>query len=215
MLTKIYSKFNKKLIPALPRVVFPGRIIVISAEPEAKKAVDYLMAQNILGIDTETRPVFKKGKHNKVALFQVSTHQVCFLFRLNRLGLSPCLIRLLEDTKVLKIGLSLDDDFLMLRQRGEFKKGKFVDLQDIVHEFGIEDLSLQKLYANLFHQRISKREQLTNWENKTLTEKQQLYAATDAWACIKIYERLKELASTQDYETLSEGETLNFNLANQ
>ena len=91
---------------------------------------------------------------------------------------------------------------MMLHQRAEFKKGRFIDLQDIVSQFGIEDLSLQKLYANLFHERITKRQQLSNWEAPVLTEQQKTYAATDAWTCIQIYERLQELRNTQNYETV-------------
>ena len=202
MITKLYNKFDKKSIPDLPRVTFQGKIVVVLNEEEANKAVEYLLSADILGIDSEARPVFKKGQHHKVALLQVSTRDICFLFRLNLIGMPPCIIRLLEDTTVLKVGLSLHDDFMMLHQRADFKKGRFIDLQDIVSQFGIEDLSLQKLYANLFHERITKRQQLSNWEAPVLTEQQKTYAATDAWTCIQIYERLQELRKTQNYETV-------------
>ena len=202
MVTKLYNKFDKKNISDLPRVTFPGKIIVVITETEANKAVDFLLSADILGIDSETRPVFKKGQHHKVALLQVSTKDVCFLFRLNLIGMPACIVRLLEDTTVLKVGLSLHDDFSMLHQRDEFKIGRFIDLQNIVSEFGIEDLSLQKLYANLFHERITKRQQLSNWEAPILTEQQKIYAATDAWTCIQLYERLEELHKTHNYETV-------------
>lgn len=202
MVTKLYNKFDKKNISYLPRVTFPGKIIVVITETEANKAVDFLLSADILGIDSETRPVFKKGQHHKVALLQVSTKDVCFLFRLNLIGMPACIVRLLEDTTVLKVGLSLHDDFSMLHQRAEFKIGRFIDLQNIVSEFGIEDLSLQKLYANLFHERITKRQQLSNWEAPILTEQQKIYAATDAWTCIQLYERLEELHKTHNYETV-------------
>lgn len=206
MITTLYNKFDKKKISTLPRVTFPGKIVVVLTETEAEKAVDYLLSADILGIDSETRPVFCKGKHHKVALLQVSTHDVCFLFRLNLIGMPPCIIRLLEDTTVTKVGLSLHDDFMMLHKRTDFTTGKFIDLQNIVQEFGIEDLSLQKLYANLFHERITKREQLSNWEASILSDKQKLYAATDAWACIQIYERLRALRSANNYETIKVAE---------
>lgn len=200
-MTKIlYNKFDKKKIGELPRVLFDGKIIVVQSLSEADKAVNYLLSRDILGIDTETRPVFRKGMHHKVALLQVSDHDTCFLFRLNRIGMPRSVIRFLEDTTVPKIGLSLNDDMLMLRQRGSFKKGSFIDLQDHAKDFGIEDLSLQKLYANIFHQRISKREQLSNWENDVLTEAQKRYAATDAWACIQLYEEMQRMKTSHDYE---------------
>jgi 3'-5' exonuclease len=202
MITKLYNKFDKKSISDLPRVTFPGKIVVVLTESEAQKAVDFLLSADILGIDSETRPVFKKGQHHKVALLQVSTKEVCFLFRLNLIGMPSCIVRLLEDTTILKVGLSLHDDFMMLHQRRDFKIGRFIDLQNMVSEFGIEDLSLQKLYANLFHERITKRQQLSNWEAPILTEQQKIYAATDAWTCIQIYERLQELHKTHNYETV-------------
>ena len=202
MITKLYNKFDKKSISDLPRVTFPGKIVVVLTESEAQKAVDFLLSADILGIDSETCPVFKKGQHHKVALLQVSTKDVCFLFRLNLIGMPSCIVRLLEDTTILKVGLSLHDDFMMLHQRRDFKIGRFIDLQNMVSEFGIEDLSLQKLYANLFHERITKRQQLSNWEAPILTEQQKIYAATDAWTCIQIYERLQELHKTHNYETV-------------
>lgn len=203
----IYNKFDKKKIGELPRVLFEGKIVVVLSVSEADKAVKYLLSRDILGIDTETRPMFHKGEHHKVALLQVSDHDTCFLFRLNRIGMPRSIISFLEDTTVPKIGLSLNDDILMLHQRANFKKGSFIDLQDHVKELGIEDLSLQKLYANIFHQRISKREQLSNWENDVLTEPQKRYAATDAWACINLYEEMRRLKESGDYELVNTSET--------
>ncbi len=202
MMKTIYNKFDKARIAALPRVLFKGRIVVVLTERDADKAVRYLLSQPILGVDTETRPSFKKGETHQVALLQVSSYDVCFLFRLNQLGLSPSVKRLLEDTRVPKIGLSLRDDLLSLHKLGDFNAGNFIDLQDHMREIGVEDLSLQKLYANFFAQKISKREQLTNWEADILQDKQKLYAATDAWSCIMLYEELQRLEQTGDYELI-------------
>lgn len=196
----IYNKFDKKRIPTLPRVTFPGRIEVVLSEYEADKAVEYLLTRDILGVDTETRPSFCKGVLHNVALLQVASHDVCFLFRLNIIGMVPSIIRLLEDTSVPKIGLSLHEDLMMLHRRTDFVPGNFIDLQNIVSELGIEDKSLRKLYANVFNMRISKRMQLSNWENDILTDKQKMYAATDAWTCINLYEELRKLQETGDYQ---------------
>lgn len=198
----LYSKFDKKLISALPSVTFQGRIITILTATDADKAVAYLLSQTILGIDTETRPAFRKGVHHNVALLQVSTKDTCFLFRLNRTGVTASIKKLLEDTVVPKIGLSLHDDMLMLHRVAQFKPGYFIDLQNSVKGLGIEDMSLQKLYANFFGQRISKTQRLTNWEAKILTDRQKAYAATDAWSCIMLYEELKRLEETNDYELI-------------
>ena len=202
MMKTIYNKFDKAKISTLPRVLFKGRIVVVLTERDADKAVRYLLSQPILGVDTETRPSFKKGQMHQVALLQVSSYDVCFLFRLNQLGLSPSVKRLLEDKQVPKIGLSLRDDLLSLHKLGDFNAGYFIDLQDHMREIGVEDLSLQKLYANFFAQKISKREQLTNWEADILQDKQKLYAATDAWSCIMLYEELMRLEQTGDYELI-------------
>lgn len=198
----LYNRFDKKEISLLPRAIFGGCIFTIQTESEANKAVDYLLSFKLLGVDTETRPSFKKGKVNSVALLQVSTEDTCFLFRLNRIGLPSSLVRLLEDKEVLKVGLSLKDDLSMLRKRGDFKPSNFLELQDFVKNIGIEDMSLQKIYANLFHEKISKGQRLTNWETDILTDGQKLYAATDAWACVRIYNELNTLVENGEYELL-------------
>lgn len=196
----IHNKYDKRKISLLPIHAFDGRIEVVTTPEEAGRAVEYLMQQTILGIDTETRPSFRKGQVNKVALLQVSSKEVCYLFRLNILGITPEIKYLLEETKIKKIGLSLADDIPALGKRLNFKAGGYIDIQNIISEIGIEDMSLQKIYANLFEGKISKGKQLSNWEAETLTPAQQKYAATDAWACIKIYDEYCRLKETGDYE---------------
>ena len=198
----IYNKYDKKLIPSLPVAQFEGRIVVVLSAAEAERAVDFLLTCSILGIDTETRPSFKRGYQHLVALLQVATDEVCFLFRLNHTGLTPSIKRLLEDQSVPKAGLSLHDDLNALRRLGAFETGHFIDIQDHVRQLGIEDLSLQKLYANLFGRKISKRQQMSNWEADILSDKQKHYAATDAWACIKIYEEIMRLQQEGDYQLI-------------
>ena len=195
----IYNKFDKKSIAQLPTVTFPGKTVVVMSESEAEKAVHFLLSQDILGVDTETRPSFKKGETHMVSLLQVSTSDVCFLFRLNHIGITPAILRLLENKAVPMVGLSLHDDMLSLHKRVAFTPGYFIDLQDLVGELGIEDLSLQKLYANLFHQKISKRQRLTNWDSDVLNDKQKAYAALDAWACINLYKEILRLKNSGDY----------------
>ena len=196
----IYNKYDKNKINALPQVLFPGKIVVVQSESEADKAVDYLLSCDIMGVDTETKPSFKKGHMHKVALLQVSTREVCFLFRLNFIGMPPSVIRLLSNTTVPMIGLSWHDDICSLHRRTDFTPGLFIDIQNIVGRIGIEDLSLQKLYANIFGEKISKRQRLTNWEADVLNEKQKRYAATDAWACINLYQEILRLEAEGDFK---------------
>ena len=196
----IQNKVDKKTIADFPRVIFPGKIVVVLSEVEAERAVDYLLAQPVLGFDTETRPSFKKGVHHKCSLLQVSTADCCFLFRLNYIGLCAAVKRLLEDTTVTKVGLAWNNDAHGLQELGEFKMGTFVDLQDMARKIGIEDQSLMKLYANVFGERISKREQLTNWERDVLEDSQKRYAAIDAWARVRLYSEFKRMLEHDDYE---------------
>lgn len=197
---KIYDKFDKSIINSLPLVTFTGKIIVVLNEYEADRAVEYLLSCDVLGVDTETRPAFRKGNNHKVALLQVATRKECFLFRLNHLGLPKSLLRLLSNKQVPMVGLSWHDDLMSLHRREQFEPGWFIDIQDIIGNLGIVDKSLQKLYANLFGEKISKRQRLTNWEADVLTDRQKEYAAIDAWACIKLYDEIMNLLATKEYE---------------
>ena len=193
---EIFENYPKERIQSLPLTKFEGRVFVITTESDADKAVDYLMKQPILGFDTETKPSFKKWQRHTVSLLQVSTHDTCFLFRLHLTGMTKSIIRLLEDRNITKVGLSLRDDFHQLHERSPFNVGTFIDLQDEVKEIGVQDASLQKIFANLLGGKISKSQQLSNWEADILTDGQKTYAATDAWACIMIHEEIQRLAKT-------------------
>lgn len=195
----IKQSIHKDELRELPKTVFPGEIHVVNTEEEIEKAIEYLSKQQIVGIDSETRPSFTKGQTHKVALLQIATEEYCFLFRLNHTGLTKHLIRLLESKRITKVGLSLKDDFLMLRKRSAFKQQSCIELQEYVGKFGIQDKSLQKIYAILFGEKISKSQRLSNWETETLTDSQKQYAAIDAWACLKIYKFLEELKHTGKY----------------
>jgi ribonuclease D len=185
------TSITKEEISELPLEFYPGSIVVVDSPASLAKAMSYLNQQTIIGIDTETKPVFTRGKKNKVALLQISTDDVCFLFRLNLIGLPAEICRFLGDPEICKVGLSLRDDFMMLRARNpELKTEGFIDLQDFAKGYGIEDSSLQKIYALLFGKKISKSQRLSNWEADSLTTGQQNYAALDAYACLKIYHTL-------------------------
>ena len=191
---------DKDELKELPKTVFPGRIYVIQSEAETEKAVAYLQSRPVIGIDSETRPSFTKGQSHKVALLQISSEECCFLFRLNMTGLTQPLVDLLENPAVIKVGLSLKDDFMMLHKRAPFTQQSCIELQDYVRQFGIQDKSLQKIYAILFKEKISKSQRLSNWEADVLSDGQKQYAATDAWACLNIYNLLQELKQTGDWE---------------
>lgn len=183
---------TKEEIAQLPIESFDGRIFTINSVTEADKAVDYLKGFSVVGFDTETRPCFTKGRRNKISLMQISTEDTCFLFRLNYIDMPESLTLYLHDENILKIGLSLHDDFNAIHRRSDVEPRGFIDLQQYVKPFGIEVNSLQKIYAILFQKKISKRQRLSNWEAEILTDLQKKYAALDAWACLRIYNFLNQ-----------------------
>ena len=183
---------DKATINEMPRVTFPGRIHVISAISQVKSAVNALRTHPIAGFDTETRPSFHRGERHGIALLQLSTHTDAFLFRLNKTGIPAPLKQYLQDKTIIKVGLSTTDDFHQIaRLDSAIQPRGFIELQQMVKQYQVSDMSLQKIYAILFGQKISKSQQLTNWEAPQLTEAQQSYAAIDAWACLRIYEFLQ------------------------
>lgn len=196
----IKNKISKEEVAGFEKEGFDGRIVVIQSEEEAEKAVSYLLTYPVLGIDSETKPSFTKGQTHKVALLQISTDECCFLFRLNRIGFPASLTHLLENSSVIKVGLSLKDDFHALHKRAGFSPRSCIDIQDMVGGFGIHDKSLQKVYAILFGKKISKSQRLSNWEADVLNDAQKLYAATDAWACYRIYILMDKLIRSGGYK---------------
>lgn len=200
----IRRTIGKEELKDMPKVVYPGQIHVVQTPQEAERAVTFLKRNSLLGIDSETRPSFTKGQTHKVALLQVASDEHCFLFRLNLTGLTLPIILLLENPAITKVGLSLRDDFMMLHKRAPFQQRSCVELQEFVRPFGIQDKSLQKIYGILFGEKISKSQRLSNWEADELTLPQQQYAATDAWACLNIYNKLTELKRTGDFEIAAE-----------
>ena len=186
--TKEFKKsITEEELSELPLSFFEGKIHVIEKVEQLTDAVNYLKMQPILGFDTETRPTFKKGQNHQVALLQLSTADEAFLIRTNQIGLSPGLIKVLASPSILKIGAAIRDDIKILQKIAPFKPGGFVELQELVKQFGIENFSLKKLAAIVQGVRISKSQRLSNWEASVLTEQQQIYAATDAWISYMIY----------------------------
>lgn len=181
---------TKQQLASLPAESFQGEIVIVDSLEGVAEAVSCLRAAPVIGFDTETKPAFQKGQINKVALLQLATPEKTFLFRLNLIGLPQEVRLILEDPSLLKVGLSIKDDFHSLAKIGNLSPAGFVDLQDYVKEFGIADCSLTKIHSIIFGRRISKSQQLTNWEAPSLTRRQQEYAALDALACINIYTHL-------------------------
>ena len=170
---------------------FKGEIILVDNLKTFYEVFPKLLGSDILGFDTETRPTFKKGKKNSVSLIQLSTETLACLFRINKIGIPDELAELLSDPSVIKAGVAVHDDIRFLKGIRKFTPDGFIDLQTMVKDFGIQSSGLKKLTAIILGFRISKRQQVTDWEADQLTEAQQIYAATDAWVCHQIYKKLK------------------------
>jgi len=169
---------------------FKGRITVIDSLEVFRKAFRQLPERGVLGFDTETRPSFRKGRNNKVSLIQLATSDQAFLFRINKIGMPDELVQLLGNKEVVKAGVAIHDDIRFLRKLKRFTPEGFIDLQTTVKEYGIQCSGLKKLAAIVLGFRISKSQQVTDWEADELSEAQQIYAATDAWVCYEIYRKL-------------------------
>ncbi|MCH5234660.1 MAG: 3'-5' exonuclease domain-containing protein 2 [Muribaculaceae bacterium] len=202
---KAIITISKDELATLPAETFQGEIIVIDSPEKVASAVEDLLTADVIGFDTETRPSFKRGQSFNVALIQLCTPRRCYLFRTNLIGYPEELMKVFEDPNILKVGLSIRDDFHNLRKVNDIVPQGFIDLQNFVKDYKIADNSLSRLYAILFGKRVSKSQRLSNWEIPVLTEAQKSYAALDAYACISIYKYLKEGnfdASKSPYLTL-------------
>ena len=171
---------------------FPGEIVVIDRQGLAFfRALEYLRRQKVLGFDTESRPNFSPQHHHYgVALLQLSGPDRAYLFRVKSLTMYKRLFKVLADERVVKVGAAVGDDIHGLQRYCEFKPKSFVDLQKIVWEYGVKDKSVKKMAAIILGVRISKTQQLSNWEAEHLSEAQKKYAATDAWVCREMYLKL-------------------------
>lgn len=178
-------------VAQLPAAQFEGEIVLVQTPQALASACDYLSKCTILGFDTETRPSFTAGVTNKVSLLQLFGGQKCFLIRLNRVQMSKQLTDILHNPNIIKVGAAVKNDIVVLNKLRHFTAGGFVDLQEIVGSYGIEDKSLRKISGIVLGKKVSKAQRLSNWEANTLTPQQQVYAATDAWVCVEIYNVLR------------------------
>jgi len=193
MMTSVFRHtISNEETAQLPPVRFPGRIVVVDSSEGVAAACADLAACPVIGFDTETRPSFRAGVVNRVALLQLSTPQCCYLFRLCRMRFDRALVKLLESKQTLKVGADVAGDIRSLHVLRKFRPGGFIDLQQLAPEWGIDEKSLRKMSAIVLGLRVSKAQRLSNWEAAQLTAQQQMYAATDAWVCPEIYRKLLE-----------------------
>ena len=208
MISSFPPHIDKATIQELPITHFEGEVIIVDHPTHVAPAIEYLSQHTILGVDTEARPSFKRGVHYPTALVQMATLERCYLFRLTHVGMPQELADIFANPNICKVGLAFKDDLTGLKRRRSFKPTNCIDLQTIVCKYGIMELGLQKIFAIIFGKKISKSQQLTNWENSYLTPEQARYASTDAWATLKIYLELQKTKplSRKDVEALKQAE---------
>ncbi len=194
MVLSYKEKISNEESNALPLIAFDGDIIIVDT-PSQKEAAEYLASQKVIGFDTESRASFVKGTQNKISLVQLSGPDRAYLFRVNKSPLAPEVIKVLQSRKIVKVGLAIHDDINRMREVNPvFYPHGFVDLQSMVGDFGIREMGLKKICSIVLNHRISKAQRLSNWDAVNLTPSQQIYAATDAWVCLRIYEELTAAA---------------------
>lgn len=199
------SKIDKEDIELLPKAELKGRIHVIDhVGPAYYSAIARLKKERILGFDTETKPNFHGGSvHNMIALLQLSTATHSYLFRLSGIGMRRSLRSILASPHIIKVGAAVSDDVRGLKEYHGFEAAGFVDLQKIVKNWGIEDTSVKKMAAIILGVKVSKAQQLSNWEAHFLTDSQKNYAALDAQLCRDMYIKLLDTEKPDGKENLS------------
>jgi ribonuclease D len=188
----ILKKISKEEVNQLPLGQFEGEIILVETEEQIHEAAQELNRHTLIGFDTETRPSFRKGVQYQVSLLQLSTAEVAFLFRLHQIGLPSSIKTILENPKIVKIGAAVLDDLRGLKKISiGFQPKSFFDLNEELKKVGFHNVGVRNLSAMVLDIRISKSEQVSNWEAPELTDKQKVYAATDAWVCLEVYKKLQ------------------------
>lgn len=190
------SNISKEEINQLGLYEYDGHIHLIEDPAHLEGVFAQINQHAFVGFDTETKPTFVSGDRNKVALIQIAIPDKVFLFRINKTGLTDEMIAFLENDQIKKIGVAIHNDARELQQLANFKPKGFLELPDVTEKIGIQARGLRGLAALILNQRISKGSKITNWEAPMLTEKQCLYAATDAWVCLQMYQKLHDLGMT-------------------
>jgi ribonuclease D len=193
------NEISREEVEVLELIQYEGPIHVIESTEQFYREIGRIERNPLLGFDTETKPSFKKGKINPTSLIQLATAEQSWIIRVSRIGYPERLLKLLSNEEVLKVGLGLNDDLRRLRSDFKFEPAGFLDLQQYVEAFRIDEKGLKKLTAIVLGRRISKSQQVSNWDADHLTEAQLRYAATDAWICLQIYHALRKSISS-DHE---------------
>ncbi|HMQ01256.1 MAG TPA: 3'-5' exonuclease [Cyclobacteriaceae bacterium] len=192
--SEIRTRISNEELDQLPLRAYEGKVSVITEITQLTKAFKEIRQHDFVGFDTETKPTFKRGQWHPVALMQIATEERVYLIRNLQTGITEEVLHFMEDEMKTKAGIALRDDLYELKKLKQFKPKGFIDLGTLARGIGIEQQGLKSLAGIFLGFRISKSMRVTNWEAKELTEKQIIYAATDAWVCLELYKKLQDKA---------------------
>ncbi len=182
---------SKDEVMDFPLRHYEGKVVLAASEERIEAAMAEIRSSKVVGFDTEAKPTFVKGQIRNIGLIQIATAEKVFLLRTHKIGIIDSLHQFLEDDDILKVGIGLTDDYNLLNRLRPFEPKGFEDLNDTLTELGAESIGARNLAAMILEIRISKSAQTSNWEMDQLTKKQIDYAATDAWICLEIYNKLQ------------------------
>ena len=172
---------------------YEGRVCVVATPEDLEEAHSDLRSEAVVGLDTETRPAFKKGESHLPCLVQAATARAVYLFQLRRVEVFPVLAEFLSDPRTIKAGVSLRDDLRALKRVFAFAEKNMLDLGDVARRSGFEQTGVRNLAGILLGSRIPKGTKTSNWAARELSAAQITYAATDAWACRELFLRFQSL----------------------
>lgn len=196
------QEVTKEEINELPLIRYEGEVKVVNTEEELTAALKDLYRQPVIGFDTESRPSFRKGEYYPISLVQIATPGLVYLIRTNKTGFTSGLRTLFENPNIIKAGISILDDLRELQKFGHFNPAGVVDLNQVAQAAGVKNIGVRSLSAIMLGVRISKSQQTSNWERDSLSKSQIYYAATDAWICMQLYEKLERWGYIQPGEHL-------------
>lgn len=175
-------------------VRYEEEITLVDDAKDLPEVITDLSKEEILGFDTESKPQFKKGQPNNIALLQFATASHVYLIRVCKTGFPPILTDFFNTYPGTFVGIGLDDDWREIKRAGvDVTPQNVVDLNVLAKTKGFLSIGAKKLCALLLGFTISKGQQISNWEALELSEAQISYAATDAWICRDIYFKLLSL----------------------
>ena len=189
------TKAETALLPPFSGVS-PDEIYVPQTREECWSAVDEIFAAGVTGFDTEAKPTFHVGqKSDGPHVAQFALTDKAFIFQLHHPECEKAVADLMASKEILKVGFGLRNDHKQVQDRFGIRLNHVLDLDQVFKKMGYRgQIGVRGAIGVLLKQGFKKSKSTTtsNWAMPTLTAKQLLYAANDAFAALKVMEALKE-----------------------